>query len=760
MSFASLITLDGLGEVYALDVSLDGFSTISYYYSTAAGIGAHSEAYDARIISIGPIQRGLGQDFAMQAGSVEIVLANDDAGVDWLALYQSANALKARFRLYLGVYQLPFVSPATIGWKQLGEFSLGDFPRMDDKTVTITLDDDAQSLLEGIPAQPMFRNWTGSDGYFSNLGGLTADAELLPDFPIPLAWGTDWAQAHRASWFAHTVTGTLSDVKGSTPFVICATSDTGVTSYANDVQKVNVHLFGALGGFPTPVPSTINTVSFGTLTVWEAVRKSVLDRNSRTWLVIYVKFYDAGFGAWLTSKNLPTVPSPIGVPSVPGYDAMDMGVPGATSQIADVWVQGYPFSGRTINTASKQHPCDIITDLATYHYPNFAIPLDTTSLARVKAAFPSMNATGLTGGKYDRLRPLREVFSDLADSWDLDIFLGWDATIHVSSRIYDFDSQTATLPEITEARISEFSQRVPARQSRGAPYNRVEDRDTKQDEGTPAQGRTNVAIEPADDLVAQTAWRRILTRSRGMRWQPTHPSIINTTGIANVDIDSRPIDTTVRPMVEFRTDMEAMALELGDYFKLTWTRNKAAPYVAAVFRVEEMTLVPNSNSVLIKALYSDDLRSKRPYLLDNETYLTRVSSGGGRTATCANGSVIITFSSGSLISDGVAVGDHLILKDATEAATAFTRNRALAITQITDATHLQFDGADTGFGGGAAVATWEIRRAHNTYLYAGTDPTNYPSGGYPYGRVAASTLYSGNDPEAVVLTAAHLLREG
>ncbi len=225
----------------------------------------------------------------------------------------------------------------------------------------------------------------------------------------------------------------------------------------------------------------------------------------------------------------------------------------------------------------------------------------------------------------------------------------------------------------------------------------------------------------------------------------------------------RQLESSARPLLSCTTTIEALQLDLGDYVQVTWTRNLGDPHAPAYFQVQGMTLHPSTNTVDLELLWCGDLRSLRPYILDDETITRRVASGGGRTATVVDSDATVLFSSGSLISDGVAAGDHLILRDATEAATGFQRNRALKIASITDATHLEITESDLDFdaGAGIAVATWEIRRSHLTYATLGTDPTNYPAGADVYGRVAdlaSGGVYSGAGTGG--FTTAHFLMDG
>jgi hypothetical protein len=184
-------------------------------------------------------------------------------------------------------------------------------------------------------------------------------------------------------------------------------------------------------------------------------------------------------------------------------------------------------------------------------------------------------------------------------------------------------------------------------------------------------------------------------------------------------------------------------LELGDYFKLTWTRGPSigGPYASTVFKCESITYAPNDDSVEISAVWCDDTQTEQQYLLDDETMLVR--SKGGLTGS-ADGHDTYTVAFGGTIdlaTMGVVAGDILILRDSTQADDVFTRNAAFRITSTTPttATVTGPTGLPSIPAGAVINADWSIIRGATTYPTAISDPTNYPSGGVMYGKTTDSS---------------------
>jgi hypothetical protein len=405
---------------------------------------------------------------------------------------------------------------------------------------------------------------------------------------------------------------------------------------------------------------------------------------------------------------------------------------------------------------SGAKPTDVIKDLIAYYSPMkdsppATGPINANKFGRAKAARGAFQVTGevqvpyASASKGAPVRPfdrfgklayqgglLRQALANLCASADIDLFIDFNGQAAVVTQIADYASQTATYPSVDETRIDNVRERVPSAGERWEPYNVAF---VSQPDGS--------RYGPYRNEDALTAWGRELARDLNGTWWPYLKQLLalglSSLGTENAVWTSRALESKVRPVVTFDTDLSFLELgvDMGDDFLFSWTRGgNSNVYSNTLFRCEQMVFHPSRGTLTVTAVWMDDLRTDKPYLLDDETFTTRKNSSGGRTATVADSSTTVTFSSGSLITDGVAAGDHLILKDATESATGFTRNRALKIASITDATHLVVTDPSLNFGGGAAVATWEIRRSQHTYPTSSSDPTHYPDGGVMYGKVS------------------------
>jgi|GEM_PF-5620050 len=765
MAFNDEVVKDGRGVVYKLDISLDNFSTITYRYSTHANVDA-TNAYDPRIKAIGSIGREFGVDHLLASTSFDVVLDNADGGIDWLTNIATADdMLASRMRLYIGLFDV--AAPTSIVWKQLGEYLITDHPERREDVIALTVSDDMMGWLQDVVPTPTIRNWYELDANcpLRNLADdakTAMEAEGALEVCIPLAWGSEWLMARLPS-NRHTLSGaqqyatifplyctTRSNQDGSEVQKVLAdvtANFTTIIETADPDGRKPEFVRHSAGNHVHDLPPTIVDITDGVteLTIWSFHRSSSFDYGGKTWYVWYLAVFTRPTHQWAFMLN-----GSADRYSEPHISQMDMMISFPT-----LWVKGFPFSAQTITTQAQQTPSDIITDIITYYSPGTVANLDTTSIARVKANYPAWaDACLVINGQGGARSSLAKVLSEFAESFDFDLYLTWLGTIGMSARNLDYTSQTATFFEINESRIKDMREVLPSREQRGAYYNRIYLDNFRTD--LPPLGRDPV-LGPFDapGLVGApdppiTVEQRICPKTLGSRWQTMATWQWNPWNFRNVD-------TKVRNRVTFETDLEALQLELGDYFKLTWTRTLGGPYATpTLFQVEELTLDPARNTVRMSGLWADDLRTDKPYLLDNETFLTRVNSSGGRTATVTNSSTTVTFSSGNLVGDGVAAGDHLILKDATNPS-SMTRFRALKIASVDSATQLTISDPDLAFGGtGVAVATWEIRRSHLTYPTFVTDPVNYDSGSTMYGR-CADDVVEGEYSDA---TAAHQLLDG
>lgn len=714
MAFADEVVKDGRGVVYRLDVSLDSFATIAYRYSDRADIDATYE-YDNRIVSLGRLTRGLGVGHVFEAGNVDVVLANDDEGVDWMVDAGTAtNVLRARARLYVGLFDpADMARPPTIAWRQLGEFVFDGFPQRSDETVRVTLADDSLGFLDGTVLTP-----TAQDLYDQDTNPHTNPLRRAPysfwangseKTPVPLSWG---ANIHRAAGPFNVGT------PGQTVGLICATTSSAAVTSA-DAPSIYVTF---RSGFRWPMPSSWtpagSSLGVGQQTLWSIGKSAAITKNGKTFYVLWIYFIDRNITLWLFDLFRKTL-----IDETAGVRFSQ-----DTAVIDDIHVfQGMPLSARTASTTLSQHGADVIADIITHYSRADSTLIDAASFARVKAALGSAYhvAGSIHAADQQSLPTLRDELSAIAASSDFDVFMRWDGKLGLSCRTLDYNSQTDQLTSIDETRIANFSDAIPRDGQRGAPYNRLRYGPARETPfvATPTEG-------PFDDPSGTLAsWGRTIEREIDRSWVEVGQMRTDPWTYRNVTAE-------IRPVVTFTTDLEALNLELGDYFKLTYTRNLGDPYSETIFQVESLALDPSSNTVEVTALYCGDLRTDRPYLLDNETLQVVATGSGARTVTVTDGEQDVTFSSGDLTNEDVREGDFLILKDTTEATTGFTRNRAVSIVSVQSGTMLRLDSSDLDFDApaGLAVSAWEIRRSWRTRNTL--TGSNYPDGLDLYGAVA------------------------
>jgi hypothetical protein len=420
------------------------------------------------------------------------------------------------------------------------------------------------------------------------------------------------------------------------------------------------------------------------------------------------------------------------------------------------YVKGFPLSQRTNAPTyfGGSHSIDVMTDLVSVYS---GATVDSTSATRVKAATVSARCFGVVqpwsersnnSAVYQPPLSLRQALTSLAQSADIDIFINWDGNVAFSSDIWDFTTAigTPSLVEFTEASPSGVQRWVASDGERGAPYNRVffNGGRTNPAEGLGSgRGGYEVGAIPFQgpfDLDGATIPLSARTVEVGLEqgWRPWRQQNEN-------PWQWRQLDIVARDRVSFRTSRAGLMLELGDYFKLTWTRGPSinGPYASAVFQCDGITYAPGDDSVEIEAIWRDDIQTERQYLLDDEALLVR-SKGAMSSVVETFGDEFALFTdSVNLSTMGVLAGDILVLRDSSQAADVFTLNAAFRVVLVVDDQTLSVVDAS----GAPAVlptatiiinADWSIVRGATTYPTVVSDPTNYPSGGSMYGKVTAA----------------------
>lgn len=794
MSFDTEVLKDGRGRAIRLDFSIDGFATIYARYGTHGGKLDGTNHYESRIVNVSTLRRGFGQDHIAASGALDVTIANDDGAADWLASRTfMASIAKLRVRVYVQLFDpgaTTPVDPAQQHVKQVGEFVLASWPRRDNDKVRLELWDDMLGSLAAPCTLPTLDDVTGLGTASSNPlfeGGIYGD-HPTGSTPVQLAFGSDWVRTFPPVLVRNTdpawllVDSYLGALSQGTSFFllpVCTTSDTGAGSGTeiSELRGVLYNQDGELTGQPVlDIPRTTVFRGF-TRTIWTAVRSPTITKAGRTFKIIsalvdseamYEWAKDLGDGMEWGFPNAalygqPAVVNgkkvwfnwPKGYPEsyLGGFDKRWFLTTG--SRVAEWYAKGYPLSARTQTTAPEQHACDVLKDLVTY-YVNPAIPTDDARLARVKTGTPSAKCAGVVEpwqkvNKREPTTPLRAIVSRICQSAELDAYITWDGKFATAAATIDSTLLEAvaadSLVRIDETRLVQMEDWIPSEGERGAPYNRVYLSGGKPNyaEGYPEPPPEGPFLLNTGQPVAINSADRIITVTLEQGWRPWAQQTPN-------PLQWRQLETTARPRVRFTTGLDGLRLELGDFFRLTWSRGYSPIlYNGVVFQADLINYAPEGDQVEVEGVWRDDLSVANPYLLDNQALLLRVASSGGRTASVTDGDQTITFASGSLLTDGVAVGDILVLKDATQAADVFTRFRAMRIVVVTDATHLKVSpaaAADFDAPTPVAVATWEIQRGKTTYPTSISDPANYPSGGDLYGKVAESATGLHSDSSA------------
>lgn len=789
-TFDELAARGDAGLVWLLDVCTagDDFATVQYRWATHAGV-IGGEFYEARLPpnGIGNVMRGFGQDHLPASASISLIVDNTDFSVDWLCSPVSvqSSVFKARFRLSVGLTDdtLANTYQATVVTKQLGVFICLENPKRNAASVLLTLADDSIGKLADLLVAPSLANWyddagtTASNAVFFGQNPIL-DHDWSTPFPLSFGPGPHSAKVLNLSY----ETPLATQFNAGTPFPndrnvlysipVCATRDT-VTVTANDavaldaIFKLKVDERPELGGTRVTIPKTFTEANGTVVQIWEAYKTPTITVNGYNWKILHLVFNAfAYFRWWRASPNMIPPPSGLtgyhahGIPvrqggagqthvglyfqSIPAQYAADL-----MGAFEEFQVYGGPASGITgkANINAMGNPVDVLEDFVTHYSALGASAVDTTRFARARLA-SRVRVKGqiaparalVQGGdaqlSADNRGPygvglLRKSIADLAASSDLDVFMTMAGQVAVVVQGADFETASTTYPIIAEERMSEQADGTPTGNERWAAYNRVY-----------LLTRQGEQVGPYDNAEAITEWGRILSRVLPSKWwwdvfTAQTLAFHNRTDPA-FPWTSRNLEARARPIFKFTTDLGALVHELGDYFTASWTRGgNNTIYDAVLWRLESV-LIGGDGKVQCAAVWMADLQdtSERAYILDNEALVERVAATFGRTCTVTDASATAVFASGDLVADGVAVGDILRLRDASEAATTFYRNRDVAIVGVA-ATQLTLDGdLDFGTAGAHVVVEWSIVRGFTTYPNVGDAPASYPSGSEMYGKIS------------------------
>lgn len=741
----SAFTDDSIGVVWLLQVVNAAGTTLYRWASQGAHYGG--AFWESRIVDLTEITRAFGDGGMPAAGSFSLTLDNSDSSADWLVdrATVASTVFSCRFKLFVGIYDpaTAYTRYPTLTAQQLGEFVAFDFPsRSSDGTVHLSLADDSFGRLADLDPPPTLNDWSGLyQTAPASFNTCPIAAYYTPtklgnwDAPLPLAFGTNgvvpviactsWggnnppSQIHwnKTILVTHATTG-----QSSTNFLGFSI---GLTERAQTILRMkrlyipqNGNTNQTPGGPPNSEQLWSGGFSFG------------IDKGSHVWHLGWIAVNRAAVNNWLRNFLGPAVTDPARAAL---YDEIQI-----STETSDYLVQGYPFSARTTDYRTQQHPVDVITDLISFYSTADASIIDTTSFAAAKAAIYNLDVSGLVnpartaegsglGGKTSTFGggQLREVLSEICASSDLEMFQARDGKIRLAAAINGYAEQTDTLTNIPEEAFDHVSERIPSQGERWAPYNRV-----MVDVGGDAD-----EMGPYDNQTKIEEWGRVRTKVIKSTWASTYNLSKNLS-----PWNTRLLESEIRPVLEVSGGIELAQVELGQFITTSWTRGYGAggtPYDGSVFRVDSITIRPSGNRVTLKLVWQNDLRdsSKLPFLLDSETLLVKSTGSGGRTLTMADGSPNFSTSSGDLNVDGVVAGDFVVMVDSSLAETNFTRFRACRISAVTGPKAFTTDDPDLDFdaGAGITITEWTIRAGVLGYPGIGG---NYPNGSLIYGKVA------------------------
>lgn len=792
MAFVDQLPKDGRALMWLLEVSTDNFSSVSYRWATHSGF-VSSAFYEARIVEIGDITRGFGQDHLPVASTVDIVLDNTDFVADFLVDHATMESFTfgARFRLSIGLSDdTADTYQATILKQTVGVFVCLDFPRRDDGHVYLSLADDSIGQLSDLIVPPSPADWlaawnatTENSACFGNTGLQDPKPLVEWTLPTPIQFTGDFSAVPLCTF---NVTRTPADFDtvffpvGRRPYIypilVLASRDDAVVT-DEDVQA----LFGTFRtdviegppeyrGSTLVIPELFTPGQNGnTVRIWKAYKTDTIslpgpDGATYDWKLLWIAFDVGAYAYWMDgitsitgtgvihNKTIPAAPEFAGSSQPTNTGGLQVPSPQRCNSyfaaFASFSVSGRPGSAITdiSEPANEGHPANVIQDLVSYYSVMGASAIDATRFDRVrKRSFRTVRGSVSPDGSHIDstgqqllstvssaygMGTLRRAIAEVAGTSDIDVFMTMAGKAAIVAQFADFDTQTGPFTALDEEKLANVTDRVPSAGERWAPYNRVF--------LTAGTGQ----LGPYDDPAAIQTWKRIIAKTLPVKWDELYQLNPNyLLGDVSVVWATRNLEAKVRPIISFTTDVTILALELGDYFTLTWARGgNNSVYPATLFRIESMVIGAMKGTVEVSAVWMGDLQVDQPFLLDNESLALRVAGSGGRTCTVTDVSDLVDFSSGDIIADGVVNGDFLLIRDSSEAATTFFRNKMLRIVDATlGATQIQVDG-DLDFGTAGshviAAADWSIVRSFITYPNTIDDPANYPSGSEMYGKVS------------------------
>ena len=758
-TFAELCALPNPGMAILVDVSTDRFSTflsvsgVEQRWSTVAGRfnNPSNNFYGGGIASVGRLQRSLGTEGTPAAGTCSLVLDNTDGAFDWLTARSTVEStvFKARFRVYVAAFDP--ANPSDNAVQLAGTYVPLDNPRRNESRVFLELADDVLGDAADLSLTPSLASWlnhastTSGNTPWAASPGLKAPGVqfvMSETRPLPLAFGTAYVPLLRM------VTGDLR----YHPHVICCTTNTGLVPGVPDSFIADIRTTSKKS-----LPSSIYFLDRSPFNI---------TRDGRTWRIWLVQFDTVAMYA--SSYVMNDVLG--GEFGAPGTSAAAIDRKAFTdaffSKVGQLTCKAFPLSAHTYTaiasgTPAVNPPPTLLSDVARdllEQYCRGTVIVDDTSFDDVAAHNPAAKAAvyiadvGNVGG-FKQQQPsviaeagqMRGILKGLCQAgvFDLTTLQAGQVRVLANTATYEAYVGAAALSaqRLDETRIvaDSLEVRIPSQGQRWAPYNRVF-LDVGEASGYLPPGRHG-PFDHGDSATGNlAAWGRPFTKiidatfadigeGYGSAWES-----LGKDGFELITTQF-PVESLVRPVISFRYGLEVLELDLGDYFILSLTRGGNTgfldTYVDVMWKVEALNLIPDTGQVEVTAVWAGDVLADVPFLLDDETAITRTTSASmSAISTAAGDDNVALDGAGDFVAAGVEVGDILVLQDATEDTAGFVRNRGLRIT-VVSAGDLNVDEVMTV---STSVATWKILRGATTYPTTG-DP-GYPDGGRMYGKAA------------------------
>lgn len=748
-TFAELAAKPGVGLAYLVDVSTDGFATILHRWGTGSGYFNGGNAYDQRILSVGNLTRSMGSARSMTAATVALTLDNADAALDFLVDRTTFASVtnQAQFRLYMALFDP--ASPGTNSLRTLGIFACLDQPSRDAATVKLSLADPSIDAAAQAHRPPSLMDW----GSLNNITQPVPSASSRYDIDANPAVNWDAPLPVRLGWEIHPMQRAI----GST-YVVCAVKQSRAAAPAFD-------LYAVYDGEGRVFPSSVVTIT----------RSADIVVDGETWHVIYCTLALAGNKSVATNnpgrnwlkQNYPDVEKQFF--SSVKYNTLTGEPYGLNWTAVDglgFGLRGKPLSSVVNSSLQGLHPADIAKELLSTYSMLGASNVNTDSFDSAKAQTPGVFASGTLDASFsgaeltgpDGARriemsggTLRAALSDLGAIGRFDIVFDSYGTAYAKSMAQDFTALTTTPTAIDETLMGDVQERIASKSERWEPVTDVTVTARGVTYGPFVSTPRLAGLGKHSTLAISTAWLGPESVSLALG------SVLSAYGLRLARAVAGAIlmdSAAVRPILRFRTSLEAVTLELGDFITASWTRGgRGTPYASARWRVESWTLQSENGCVDIEAVWCADLddTARRPYLLDNEALLVRLAGVDDLDLTPGSGVVVFT-GAVNLTASGVLAGDVLVMRDSTEAATAFLTNQAFRIVSVDSSLQATVTPAlDAGAPLTLLGADWTIYRGATTYPTAVSDPVNYPSGGAMYGKASNGGTYSDSSAANLLL---------